>query len=293
MENHLFNDASAFADTLNLDQERPILQQVSFSIHTAQSLDDRMAAHGLVEAMYAQRGYNVPPLAPKQAANERTLIAWQDGQAIGTLTVALSAKGQSLKVDECFSEANSGGNSEGARCEFTRLAMGRTTFSTLLLASMFHVAHIYAHLCAGVRQLYIEVNPRHVRYYRAMLGFQKVVENERRNDRVGAPAVLMSLDLSVAQQEIDVQRVPSDLSTSRRSTYPHAFDVPDVDSIIRNLRAEGRSHVVDVNGVVEPIIAPMTLVSAASNGKAQSDGLGSRLAGLANRARRSEPSIAA
>lgn len=48
----------------------------------------------------------------------------------------------------------------------------------------------------------IEVNPRHVEFYRRMLGFE-MFGAERLCNRVNAPAVLLRLDLSYARQQIE------------------------------------------------------------------------------------------
>src|SRR5436190_455773 len=85
-------------------------------------------------------------------------------------------------------------DSSGRRvCEFTKLAMDSVVRSKRVLAALFHVSYIYGHLLMRYDNLLIEVNPRHVRYYERMLGFRALGE-PRQNLRVGAPAVLMSLD---------------------------------------------------------------------------------------------------
>src|SRR4029079_16246122 len=86
-------------------------------------------------------------------------------------------------------------------CEFSKLARDTVSQSKRVLASLFHVAYIYAHRLRGFDSLLIEVNQRHVRYYAQMLGFE-VIGPERLNQRVNAPAVLMCLDFSHAHTQI-------------------------------------------------------------------------------------------
>ena len=116
--------------------------------------------------------------------------------------------------------------------------MDRRARSPRLLASLFHVAYIYAHKINNLDNLLIEVNPRHVRYYEEMLGF-KVVGRARHNLRVNAPAVLLSLELSYAQDQIRIFGGRSEVSNIERSAYPHFFCASDEAGIIDRLRRTG------------------------------------------------------
>ncbi len=62
-------------------------------------------------------------------------------------------------------------------------------------------AYLHAYKMQGIELLVIEVNPRHVPYYRRMLDF-KVCSDVRTNTHVHAPAVLMSLELRHAEHQI-------------------------------------------------------------------------------------------
>ena len=106
-----------------------------------------------------------------------------------------------------------------------------------IMASLFHVAYIYAHRIRGVDQLMIEVNPRHVRYYERMLGF-KVSGPQRLNRRVSAPAVLMSLDFRHAHEQINRLGGKPELADMNRSLYPLFFSVPEEAGIVGRLRGK-------------------------------------------------------
>ena len=66
---------------------------------------------------------------------------------------------------------------------------------------MFHIAYMYARRLHRCTDILIEVNPRHVRFYRSMLGFE-VLGPERTCPRVNAPAVLLRLRLDHAQEQL-------------------------------------------------------------------------------------------
>src|SRR5438552_1672525 len=82
------------------------------------------------------------------------------------------------------------------------------------------------HRIKGFHQLVIEVNPRHVRYYERMLGFQ-VAGPRRMNRRVSAPAVLMSLDFYHARDQIARLGGCPEMGESDRSLYPFFFSVAE------------------------------------------------------------------
>ena len=137
-------------------------------------------------------------------------------------------------------------------CEFTKLAMDRRARSPRLLASMFHVAYIYAHRVKELSHLLIEVNPRHVRYYETMLGFD-VIAAARHNPRVNAPAVLLSLDLCHAERQIRLFGGKPEMCRSRALRVPALLLVKDEEGILGRLRRrdEDIAHVFDMTPLVE------------------------------------------
>ncbi|MDZ7592174.1 MAG: hypothetical protein U5L05_16160 [Rubrivivax sp.] len=136
--------------------------------------------------------------------------------------------------------------------------MDRRARSTRLLASLFHVAYIYAHRVKKLHCLLIEVNPRHVSYYQTMLGFQ-VIGTERHNARVDAPAVLLALDLRHAEEQIRIFGGRPELASIERSAYPHFFPVRDEAGIVGRLDREEE----DVAHVLESIAGVSAVRQAA------------------------------
>jgi hypothetical protein len=225
-------------------------RQRRFKIRAAETSGERRSASALLSRMYATRGYQSAHFADEESALAKTFLASDLNAAIGTLTIGLDSPAR-LKVDELFPNEVERFRDAGLRiCEFTKLAMDRHARSPRLLASMFHVAYIYAHRVKELTHLLIEVNPRHVRYYEIMLGFD-VIAGARHNPRVNAPAVLLSLDLCHAERQIRLFGGRPEMCTVERSAYPHFFPVKDEEGIFGRLcsRDEDIAHVFEIDSV--------------------------------------------
>lgn len=224
-----------------LDEPPPAKQvedEVSRRLYTIRGADSeghRSSAHILVNRMYAWRGY-VSSRGTQEGHNPNriTLIASEQEATVGTITIGFDG-GDGLLVDELFrDEAKLLRRNRAVLCEFTKLAIDGAVRSKRVLASLFHVAFIYAHEVKGCDRILIEVNPRHVRYYERMLGFE-VRSEERLNQRVNAPAVLLSLEMSHARGQIDRFGGRPELARGERSLYPYFFSVAEEAGIIHRL----------------------------------------------------------
>ena len=108
--------------------------------------------------------------------------------------------------------------------------------SRSVLAAIFHIAYIYAYRIRDCSDLVIEVNPRHVRFYEAMLGFTRYGE-QRLDPRVNAPAVLMRLDLVYGEAQIAKYGGHAELADEVRALYPLFFSPAEEHGIEGRLRA--------------------------------------------------------
>ncbi|HZW76442.1 MAG TPA: N-acetyltransferase, partial [Caldimonas sp.] len=192
----------------------------------------RETTSSLLERRYAWRGYSVEPM--REAIQGRiTLSACTADTTIATITANVD-DGDGLAIAELYPEEVETLRDAGRKlCEFTRLAVDDAVRSQTVLGAIFHVACIYVidlHRCSDVL---IEVNPRHVRFYERMLGFERIGE-ERLDPRVAAPAVLLRLDLEHCASEITrlggLRR-----SARERSFYPFFFDAGEAANIFRRL----------------------------------------------------------
>jgi hypothetical protein len=159
----------------------------------ARSPDEQRAAAALVEARYAARGY----LLKSDDAGLRagvTLIAAEREAIVGTLTVRLDGP-EGLAADRSYGETiDAVRRARGGVCELTRLALARGSDSRSVLSALFGSAYVVARRLHRATDAFVEVNPRHVAFYRALFGFV-VAAGQRMCPRVMAPGVLLRLEI--------------------------------------------------------------------------------------------------
>lgn len=196
-----------------------IMQQDDFAIRLADTDTGRNSASMLINKMYGWRGYGDKHKV-EENPNRITLSATDKGMVIGTVTLGIDSEAGIL-ADEIFHDEIQKVRLRGGKvCEVTKLAFDPTVRSKMALASLFHVLIIYAHYRFHCTDLFIEVNPRHRRYYEAMLGFTTVCE-VRQNPRVDAPAYLLRVGMDYVNQQIDRLGGTSSHPGNERSLYPY------------------------------------------------------------------------
>ena len=212
----------------------------AFSIHAVHTEHHRHEARQLVHHRYVQRGYRREhPQAARHEHNVLTLSAIGAGGTLGTLGIRFDVA-QGLSADVAFADEMSALRGQGRRiCEFTQLALDYQAASKPVLAALFHTAYLHAYKMYGVEMLVIEVNPRHVPYYRRMLHF-KVCSDVKTNTQVHAPAVLMSLDLVEGEQLIARYAGHPQMMSVVRNLYPLFFSPEREAEILAQLREEYR-----------------------------------------------------
>jgi len=220
--------------TLDVDVSDEVALRL-FKIRTAYTARQRTSANVLIERRYSWRGYDVPQLQPDGDLDRITLVASDEDTTIGTLSIGFDGTG-GLSVEELFpGEVQDLRDTGHSICEFTKLAMDSVLGSKRVLASLFHVAYLYAYRVKGFDCLLIEVNPRHVKYYEKILGF-RVMGPERMNRRVNAPAVLLGLDFAHTEEQIGKFGGQPSLSATERSLYPFSFSVDEEAGIVGRLK---------------------------------------------------------
>jgi hypothetical protein len=214
--------------------EDVIVDQDKYHLRLTDTAEGRNSASMLISKMYAWRGYagthqfNDDP-------NRITLSAHDHGEVVGTLTIGIDSP-IGLNADEVFKEEVDAHRARGARlCEFTKLAFDPAVRSKASLASLFHLAVIYARDIYHCTDIMIEVNPRHRRFYEHMLGFTR--EGELRiNPRVDAPAYLLRVSLAYVTEQIEKHGGTFSTTSNERSFYPHFFSPREEEGIIARLQ---------------------------------------------------------
>ena len=213
-----------------------------FKIRAASTDGRRSSANILIQRRYAWRGYETSPAPFEQQGLDRmTLIASDGDTTIGTMSVGFDGPG-GLLVEDLFPAEVNALRAAGCRvCEFTKLAVDVALSSKRVLASLFHVAYIFAYRVMKFDRLLIEINPRHVKYYERILGF-KAIGPQRINQRVNAPAVLMCLDFAHTEAQIGKFGGRPQLSATERSLYPYSFSVEEEAGIVARMTGATRSR---------------------------------------------------
>ena len=189
----------------------------------------------LVARRYSSRGF----LTPRAAADPNlfTFAAYDSGQLVGTVSVRLDSH-SGLVAEQLYPQEVAGLRAQGLRlCEFTRLALDEQAMSMEVLGSLFHSCFLYAHVVRQLTHAVIEVNPRHVAFYRRVLHF-KVVGEERHSLRVDAPAVLLVLDFSVLARELERFFADPDWRSRTKSFFVHWFSPQDAAGIVGRLHRD-------------------------------------------------------
>lgn len=221
-------------DELPSNMEDVVTDEKSFGIRMIDTLEGRSQASLLINKMYAWRGY-AGTHKLSDDPNRITLTASSKGEVIGTLTLGLDSP-IGIMADEIFKEEVDAYRQVGARvCEITKLAFdaGGTKEQ---MASLFHLSVIYARDLHHCTHIFIEVNPRHRRFYEHMLGFQRLGEM-RTNPRVNAPAYLLCVDLAyVTQQIAELGGQGMSKVASLRSFYPLFYSPREEAGIIQRLK---------------------------------------------------------
>lgn len=206
--------------------------QAPLAIRLAESEGCRRQANALLNRMYGWRGYGSKHKL-SNSSNRVTFTAAQGDDVVGTLTLAVDTAA-GLAVDQTFERNMKSFRAvPGARlCELTKFAFDPAKSSKPALAALFHTIFIYGSRQYGCTDLFIEVNPRHVRFYEMMLGFERVGSLET-NAAVNAPSQLMWLKVSEIRRQIDERA--SNNCVAGRSLYSHFFLPHEEDDIYARL----------------------------------------------------------
>jgi hypothetical protein len=199
----------------------PINEDV-FGIRVADTEEGRSSASMLINKMYAWRGYAGTHCIDDNPNRITLTASLKSGAVLGTVTLSMESK-IGILADGIFKDKIDEFRANGAKvCEITKLAFDPAVRSKVALASLFHILYIYARHLHGCTDAFIEVNPRHCRFYEHMLNFKRLGD-VRENPRVNAPAYLLWIDLDTMEELIKTHGGTSDYPALERSLYPYFF----------------------------------------------------------------------
>jgi len=222
--------ASGLEETI----EDPGALQGAFKIRVAKREGFRREASTLVDRRYTDRGYQTKAAEPDP--NLFTFVAYDEGELVGTVSIRIDSD-KGLSADELYRDELDVLRNGGCKlCEFTRLAVDVTSVSKPVLAGLFHTAYLYAGEVHDCTFLVIEVNPRHVPFYRRALRFEPIGP-ERINQRVNAPAVLLCASFEAIAEGLKRFGGQHELAAGERSLFPWGFSPNEEAGILERLKA--------------------------------------------------------
>jgi hypothetical protein len=222
--------ASGVEETL----DDPGAIQGAFKIRVAKREGFRREASTLVDRRYTDRGYQTKAAEPDPYLF--TFVAYDEGELVGTVSIRIDSE-RGLSADELYRDELDVLREGGCKmCEFTRLAVDVTNVSKPVLAGLFHTAYLYAAEVHGCTFVVIEVNPRHVPFYRRALKFEPIGP-ERTNMRVNAPAVLLCASFDAIAEGLKKYGGQHELSATERSLFPWGFSPKEEAGILDRLKA--------------------------------------------------------
>jgi hypothetical protein len=193
----------------------------------------RAAANEIIAKKYAAAGYGCHGLAC--AGQAVPLVVVNQDQVIGTMTISCDSSA-GLLVDQGYVDYVNNRRRPGKLCaEITKLAFESPSGSIRAIDVGFSFA-VGLLTARGVTDLFIEVNPKQVRFYHRRLGFWPIGD-ETNAERVTAPARLMwvetqILSKTIHRKKIIHQRLPkSDVNQERAFATAQVYYVAKVNFI--------------------------------------------------------------
>ncbi|HYF50392.1 MAG TPA: hypothetical protein VEJ63_13365 [Planctomycetota bacterium] len=204
-----------------------------FSIRVASDQATRRRAYALAWRVYHRAGYvqgeadGLCVSAYDAFTGTVTLLAQDSsGRDVGTISIVFDSS-LGLPCNEIYREEVDLIRAEGRMLvEFTRLAIeDDVPNARTLMMYMFSMAYIFGRHVGRCSDILIEVNPRHVEYYKRLLRFE-TVGPERPCPRVkGAPAVLLKMDC--AGMDLAQQSNMGGRDAQGRRLHPYPFSVAE------------------------------------------------------------------
>lgn len=229
-------DIGSDEETKNPSFVSTFINERIFGIRAADVEERRSSASMLINKMYAWRGYGSNHDVGNDP-NRITLTASDKGKIVGTLSIGIDSE-SGLLADQVFKDRIDPYRKYGKVCEIIKLAIDPQVKSKVLIASLFHMAFIYARDLHNATEIFIEVNPRHRDYYRRILGFEMLCES-RANPRVEAPAILLRLPICHVTEQIQKYGGKGKNEGGDHSLYPFGFSPREELGIIERLKKIG------------------------------------------------------
>jgi hypothetical protein len=197
------------------------LNKTDYVVKIAESDAVLAVARQLVHERYSARDYCVSNQS-SDCRHETTVVVFDRQTISATATLRLDSP-YGIGADAIFKDQVDLFRDEGAEvCEITRFAVCPRADSKLVLSAVYHFLYIVILSLRQPTHIFIEVNPRHRRFYEIVFGFECRSE-VRMNPRVNAPAFLMQVKTDYLATRV--------YNTSDNLAFPRFYTAQEEHSI--------------------------------------------------------------
>lgn len=187
--------------------DRPYRIDEQHTARMATSGDLRRKAWALLYAAYSREGYAQPDEQKlwygihDAQPQTGTIIIEREAAAVGTVSIYPQSP-MGFPADTLYGAEIEAFCRSGRRpVEIGSLAVTRENDRRIVTA-LFDLLYLYSRCLLGATDLIITINPKHRRFYEWMLLFECISEEKDYSRVMGAPAVLMRLDLDLQKRVI-------------------------------------------------------------------------------------------
>ena len=200
-----------------------------FTIKIANTLEEREMVFQLAYQIYLEKGFIKKNFSEwliqnYDIKNETVILIVLDKnqKLAGSLTLVFSEDGE-LPAEKIYNQEISNLKLHSKKLvEISRLVVGHQYRNSKdVLCLLINYLMIYSFHVKEYSSLVIQVNPRHILYYKVLLNFDEIGGLKSCPSVQNAPAVLLHLPLDRYQSEINRWNNLNSLTKKERSLYPY------------------------------------------------------------------------
>lgn len=226
----------------SLEKGKHLIEKVKssgFTIKVANTLEEREAVFQLAYQVYLEKGYvkenELERLVNSYDADaDTTILIVKDvnNNIVGSVTLVFGGQSK-LPAEKIYRQELNRLKSENEKMvEISRLVIDPNfRNSKEILVLLFNYLYIYSYYVKGYTCLVIEVNPRHIAYYNALLNFKPIGSEKPCPNVESAPAILMYLPLKHGQGEVLRLSKITEAEKNNRTLYQY-FIKPEQESLV-------------------------------------------------------------
>lgn len=226
----------------SLQSNKPLINTVKpseFSVKVANTLEEREEVFHLAYNVYLAKGFvkknaNELLINPYDADPDTLILMVKDSNNKIIASVSLVFDGLSkLPAEKIYSDELKVLKRKNEKiAEISRLVIDPNyRNSKEILVLLFNYLYIYTDYIKQYTCLAIEVNPKHIAYYKALLNFKEIGSEKLCPIVQSAPAILLYLSLSEGKKEVSrILNLP-DKDQKSRSLFKY-FIAPEQEKLV-------------------------------------------------------------